>query len=48
LIINTGLTAVIKFVGMMLVDTADNYVSNLPRSEQDELISIDNPKSDKN
>jgi hypothetical protein len=29
LIVNVALTALIKFIGMMLVDTDDNYVSNL-------------------
>lgn len=45
--INTGLTAIVKFIGMMLVDTEDNYVSNLPQSEQDQLESIDKPVPDK-
>jgi hypothetical protein len=40
LIINTGLTAVIKFIGMMLVDTEDNYVSNLPEEEQNKIEDV--------
>lgn len=47
LIINTGLTAIIKFVGMMLVDTEDNYVSNMPQAEQDKLESINDPVKDR-
>lgn len=47
LIINTGLTAVIKFIGMMLVDTEDNYVSNLPQTEQNKLESINDPVKDR-
>jgi hypothetical protein len=43
LIVNTGLTAVIKFIGMMLVDTEDNYVSNLPPNEQDKITDVNNP-----
>lgn len=43
LIINTGLTAIIKFVGMMLVDTEDNYVSNLPTAEQEMIESVNIP-----
>src|ERR1044072_3770523 len=42
LIVNTGLTAVIKFVGMMLVDTEDNYVSNLSQSDQNK-VEVNNP-----
>jgi hypothetical protein len=40
LIINTGLTAVIKFIGMMLVDTEDNYVSNLPEEEKAKIEDV--------
>lgn len=40
LVVNTGLTAVIKFIGMMLVDTEDNYVSNLPAEEQSKIIDV--------
>lgn len=47
LIINTGLVALIKFIGMMLVDTEDNYVSNLPQKEQDNLESINDPVKDR-
>lgn len=43
LVVNTGLTAVIKFIGMMLVDTDDNYVSNLPTEEQNKITDINNP-----
>jgi hypothetical protein len=43
LIVNTGLTAVIKFIGMMLIDTEDNYVSNLPTEEQNKITDINNP-----
>jgi hypothetical protein len=42
LIVNTGLTAVIKFIGMMLVDTEDNYVSNLSQSDQNK-VEVNNP-----
>jgi len=42
LIVNTGLTAVIKFVGMMLVDPDDNYVSNLSQSDQNK-VEVNNP-----
>lgn len=42
LIVNTGLTAVIKFVGMMLVDTDDNYVSNLTQTDQNK-VDVNNP-----
>jgi hypothetical protein len=38
--INTGLTAVVKFIGMMLVDTEDNYVSNLPEEEQAKIEDV--------
>lgn len=47
LIINTVLVAVIKAISMFLVDTEDNYVSNLPQAEQDQLESIDAPLKDK-
>jgi len=40
LIVNVALTAVIKFVGMMLVDTDDNYVSNLPEEEQAKIDDV--------
>lgn len=43
LIVNTGLTAVIKFVGMMLVDPDDNYVSNLAQQDQNKITDV-NPK----
>lgn len=43
LIVNTGLAAIIKFVGMMLVDTEDNYVSNLPTSEQQKIQDVNVP-----
>lgn len=36
LIVNVALTALIKFIGMMLVDTDDNYVSNLKLDETKE------------
>lgn len=35
LMVSVGLTAIVKAVGMMLVDTDDNYVSNLTEKEQD-------------
>lgn len=38
--INTGLTALVKFIGMMLVDTEDNYVSNLPEEEQNKIEDV--------
>lgn len=40
LIVNTGLVAVIKFIGMMLVDPDDNYVSNLPVEEQNKISDV--------
>lgn len=40
LIVNVALTALIKFVGMMLVDTEDNYVSNLPEEEQAKIEDV--------
>lgn len=43
LYINTGLVAIVKFFGMMLVDTEDNYVSNLPQYEQNRIESV-NPE----
>ena len=43
LIVNVALVAVIKFIGMMLVDTDDNYVSNLPQNEQDKITDVNNP-----
>lgn len=46
LVINTGLTAIIKFAGMMLVDTEDNYVSNLPESEQRQVGNVDAPSTE--
>lgn len=46
LYINTGLVAVIKFVGMMLVDTDDNYVSNLSEKDQAK-VEVNNPPVDK-
>lgn len=35
LLINTGLVTLIKFIGMCLVDTEDDYVSNLSTEEQE-------------
>ena len=46
LVVNTGLTAVIKFIGMMLVDPDDNYVSNLTQSDQDK-VEVNNPPVNK-
>lgn len=43
LIVNVALVAVIKFVGMMLVDTEDNYVSNLTQKDQDKISDVNNP-----
>lgn len=40
LIVNTGLTAVIKFIGMMLVDPDDNYISNLPAEEKEKITDV--------
>lgn len=47
LIVNVALTALIKFVGMMLVDTEDNYVSNLPSSEQQKIQDVNVPPVEK-
>jgi hypothetical protein len=46
LVVNVLLTAVIKFIGMMLVDTEDNYVSNLTPSDQDK-VEVNNPPVNK-
>jgi hypothetical protein len=43
LIVNVALVAVIKFIGMMLVDTDDNYVSNLSEADQDKITNVNNP-----
>lgn len=48
LIINVALVAVIKFVGMMLVDTEDNYVSNLSQTDQDKISDVNNPLAKEN
>jgi hypothetical protein len=37
LLINTGLVALIKFIGMCLVDDQDAYVSNLPMEQQEQV-----------
>lgn len=42
LIVNVAMTAVIKFIGMMLVDTEDNYVSNLTQLDQNK-VEVNNP-----
>lgn len=42
LLVNVVLTAVIKFIGMMLVDTEDNYVSNLTPTDQNK-VEVNNP-----
>lgn len=42
LIVNVLLVAVIKFIGMMLVDPDDNYVSNLTQADQNK-VDINNP-----
>lgn len=47
LIINTVLVAIIKAISMFLVDTEDNYVSNMPQAEQDKLESINDPIKDR-
>jgi hypothetical protein len=47
LFINTGLVALIKFISMMLVDTENNYISNMPQAEQDKLESINDPVKDR-
>jgi hypothetical protein len=44
-LISVGLTAIIKAIGMLLVDTEDNYVSNLTETEQ-EIVEV-NPIKDK-
>lgn len=38
-LISVGLTAIIKAIGMTMVDTDDNYVSNLTKDEQ-ELVEV--------
>lgn len=43
LIINVALGAIIKFIGMMMVDPDDNYVSNLTAADQDK-IQVNPPK----
>jgi hypothetical protein len=47
LYINTGLVAIIKFIGMMLVDTEDNYVSNLTERDQAKIVDVNNPPVEK-
>ena len=42
LIVNVALVAVIKFIGMMLVDTDDNYVSNLSEADQNKITDLNN------
>jgi len=37
LIINVALVAIVKFIGMMLVDTNDAYISNLPPEVQEQV-----------
>lgn len=39
LIINVGVVAIIKFVGMCLVDTDDNYVSNITPPDSNTTIT---------
>lgn len=46
LMISVGLTAIVKAIGMMLVDTDDNYVSNLTETEQ-EQVEVNPQKVDK-
>lgn len=41
-LISVGLTALIKAVGMFLVDTEDNYVSNLTDDEQS-VVEVNPP-----
>lgn len=36
-------SAIIKFIGMLLVDSEDNYVSNLPKSDQEKIEDLDSP-----
>lgn len=43
LIVNVILSAVIKFIGMMLVDPNDNYISNLSESDQAKIEEINTP-----
>lgn len=47
LIVNVALVAVIKFIGMMLVDTEDNYVSNLTSADQNKIDDVNNPPVNK-
>ena len=46
LVVNTGFTAVIKFIGMMLVDTDDNYVSNLSSEDQGRIKTMSPKQGD--
>lgn len=47
LIINTGLVAIIKFIGMSILDPNDNYVSNLSEADQSKIKDIDIPPVEK-
>lgn len=44
-LISVGLTAAIKAIGMFLVDTEDNYVSNLTQDEQNIVEVNPEPKA---
>lgn len=46
LMINIGLVAVIKAIGMFLVDTDDNYVSNLSDRDQAKITTLNTPPVD--
>jgi hypothetical protein len=47
LIINTGLVAIIKFIGMTILDPNDNYISNLSEADQSRIKNIDIPPVEK-
>lgn len=41
--VNTGLVAIIKFIGMCIFDTGDNYVSNLTEHDKNK-VDVNPPK----
>lgn len=47
LLINTVLAGIIKAIGMALIDTDDNYVSNLSDMDQEKITDVNNPPVDK-
>lgn len=46
LIINVVVVAVVKAIGMFLVDTEDNYISNLSEKDQNRISEVNVPPVD--